>query len=58
MEAELDSNVDAEASFLGSSCFTSTGSIETTFFVNKELVTIKIDNIPTNYRLFNLVFII
>ena len=47
-----------EATFPESSCVTSTGSIETTFLVNKELVPIKIENILCNCILFNLVFII
>ena len=58
MDARLDTNDDAEASFPGSSHVTSTSSIVTTFLVNDELVPIKIENIPGNYILFNLVFII
>ena len=54
----FDTNVDAEATFLGSSHVTSMGSIMTTFFVNEELIPIKIENILGNYRLFNLFFII
>ena len=49
---------NVEATFPGSSCVTSIGSIVTTFLVNEELVPIKIENISGNYRLFNLVFII
>ena len=48
---------DVEA-FPGSSRVTSTGSIVCTFFVNEELVPIKIERIPGDYILFNLVFII
>ena len=58
MDAGLDTNVDAEVAFPGSSRVTSTGSVVTTFLVNKELVPIKIENILGNYTLFNLVFII
>ena len=48
---------DVEA-FPGSSRVTSTGSIVCTFLVNEELVPIKIERIPGDYKLFNLVFII
>ena len=58
VDAGFDTSVDAEATFPGSSRVTSTSSIVTTFLVNDELVPIKIENIPGNYRLFNLVFII
>ena len=52
MDAGLDRDVDA---FLGSSHVTSTGSIVCTFFMNEELVPIKIKRIPGLYILFNLV---
>ena len=55
VDAGLDKEVDA---FPGSSRVTSTSSVVTTFLVNEELVPIKIENIPSDYRLFNLVFII
>ena len=55
MDARLDREVDE---FPVSSRVTSTGSVVTTFLVNEELVPIKIENIPGDYRLFNLVFII
>ena len=55
VNAGLDRDVDA---FPGYSRVTSTGSIVTKFLVNDELVPIKIEKIPSNYRLFNLVFII
>ena len=55
VNAWLDRDVDA---FPGSSCVTSTGSVVTTFLVNEEMVPIKIEKIPGDYRLFNLVFII
>ena len=58
MEVEHDSNVDAEATFPGSSRVTRIGTLETTFLVDENLVPIKIENIPGNYRLLNLVFII
>ena len=49
VDAGLDRDVDA---FPGSSCVTSTGSIVTTFLVNEELVPIKLENIPGDYKLF------
>ena len=55
VDAGLDRDVEA---FPGSSRVTSTGSIVCTFLVNEELVPIKIERIPGDYRLFNLVFII
>ena len=55
VDAGLDRDVEA---FPGSSRVTRTGSIKCTFFVNKELVPIKIERIPGHYRLFNLFFII
>ena len=55
VDAGLDRDVDA---FPRSSCVTSTGSIQCTFLVNEELVPIKIERIHSDYRLFNLVFII
>ena len=58
VDVKLDSNADAEAKFPGYSRVTNTGSIKTRFLVNEELVPIKIENIPGNYRLFNLVCII
>ena len=58
VETRFDTNADAEATFPGYSRVTSMGSIVTTFWVNEELIPIKIENIPSNYRLFNLVFII
>ena len=54
----FDTNADFEAAFPGSSRVTSTGSIVTKFLVNDELIPIKIGKIPSNYRLFNLVFIL
>ena len=58
MDALLYTNIDAEAAFPGSSRVTSTGSVVTTFLVNEKLVPIKIERIPSHYRLFNLVIII
>ena len=58
VEEEFDSNADAEATFPGSSCVTSTSSIVATFLVNDDLIPIKIEKIPGNYKFFNLVFII
>ena len=58
MDVGFGTNVDAEVTFPRSSHVTSTGSIVTTFLVNDELVPIKIEKIPSNYRLFNLGFII
>ena len=58
VDVGLDTNTDVEAAFPRSSCLTSTGSIMATFLVNEELVPIKIEKIPGDYRLFNLVFII
>ena len=55
VDVGLDREVDA---FLGSSRVTSTVSIVTTVLVNDDRVPINIENIPGNYRLFNLVFII
>ena len=55
VDVGLDRDVEA---FPGSSRVTSTGSIKCTFFVNEELVTIKIERIPGHYRLFNVFFII
>ena len=55
VDARIDRDVEA---FLGSSRVTSTCSIKCTFFMNKELVPIKIERILGHYRLFNLVFII
>ena len=55
VDAGLDREVDA---FPGSSRVTSTGTVVTIFLVNEELVPIKIEKIPGDYRLFNLVFII
>ena len=55
VDAGLDRDVEA---FLGSSRVTNTGSIKCTFFVNEELLPIKIGRIPGHYRLFNLFFII
>ena len=48
---------DVEA-FPVSSHVTSTSSIVCTFLVSEELDPIKIERIPSHYRLFNLVFII
>ena len=58
VEAGFDTNADVEATSLGSSRVTSTGSIVTTFLVNNEIIPIKIENISGDYRLFNLIFII
>ena len=55
VDVGLDRDVEA---FPGSSCVTSIGSIVCTFLVNEELVPIKIERIPGDHRLFNLVFII
>ena len=55
VDTGLDREVDA---FPRSSHVTSTGSIVTTFLVDEELVPIKIEKIPGDYRLFNLVLII
>ena len=55
VDVGLDREVDA---FPGYSCVTRTGSIVKTFLVNEELVPIKMEKIPGDYRLFNLVFII
>ena len=55
VDARLDRDVEE---FPGSSRVTSTGSIKCTFFLNEELVPIKIERIPGHYRLFNLFFII
>ena len=55
VDAGLDRYVEA---FPGYSRVTSTGSIKCTFLVNEELLPIKIERIPSHYRLFNLVFII
>ena len=52
MDAWLDREMDA---FLGSFHVTRTGLVVTTFLVNEELVPIKIEKIPSDYRLFNLV---
>ena len=54
-DAGLDRDVDA---FPGSSHVTRIGSIVCTFLVNEQLVPIKIERIPGDYILFNLVFII
>ena len=58
VEAGSDTNVDVEVTFPIYSHVTSMGSIVTTFLVNEERIPIKIEKIPGNYRLFNLVFII
>ena len=58
VEAGFDNNVDVEATFPGYSHVTSMGSIVTTFLVSEEIIPINIENIPGNYRLFNLFFII
>ena len=55
VDAGLDRDVEA---FPGSSHVTSTGSIVCTFLVSEELDPIKIERIPSHYRLFNLFFII
>ena len=55
VDAGLDRDVEA---FPGSSRVTSTSSIKCTFLVNEEPVPIKIERIPSHYRLFNLFFII
>ena len=55
VDAGLDRDVEA---FPRSSRVTSTGSIKCTFFVNEELVPIKIERISGHYRLFNVFFII
>ena len=55
VDAGLHREVDA---FPRSSRVTSIGSIVCTFLVNEELVPIKIEKFPGDYRLFNLVFII
>ena len=58
VDVGFDTNADVEETFPGSSHVTSTGSIVTTFLVNEELIPIEIENIPSDYRLFNLFFII
>ena len=58
LDPGFDTNANAEATFPISSHVTSTGSIVTTFLVNGEIVPIKIEKIPGDYRFFNLVFII
>ena len=58
VDAETPSIYDVEAAFSGSSHVTRTGTIETTFLVNEELVPINIEKTPDNYILFKLVFII
>ena len=58
VDAETASIVDVEATFLGSSHVTSKCTIDMIFFLNEELVPINIENIPGNYTLFKLVFII
>ena len=59
IDTEHDSINIIEETFLGSSCVTSMGIIQTTFLVEKELVPIKIEKISSNYyALFKLVFII
>ena len=58
VEVGYETNADVEATFPRSSHVTSTSSIETTFFMNEELVSTNIENILGNYTLFNLVFII
>ena len=55
VDAGLDRDVEE---FPRSSHVTSNGSIKCTFLVNEELVPIKIERIPSHYRLFNLVFLI
>ena len=55
VDVGLDRDVEA---FPESSRVTRTGSIVCTLLVNEELVSIKIERIPSHYRLFNLVFII
>ena len=51
VDSGLDRDVEA---FPGSSRVTSTGSIKCTFLVNEEMLPIKIERIPSHYRLFNL----
>ena len=58
VDAEPASIDIVEATFPRYSCVTSTGTIQTTFWVEKELVPIKIEKIPGNYSLLKLVFII
>ena len=58
VDAGLDTHVDAEVTFIGSSRVTSTCLIVTTFLVNEEIFSIKTEKITGDYRLFNLVFII
>ena len=58
VDAGLYTNADVEATLSGSSRVTRTGTIVTKFLVNEELVPIKIEKIPADYRFFNLVFII
>ena len=49
---------NAQASFHGYSCVTNTGTLETTFLVDDNLVPIKIEKILGIYTLFNLLFVI
>ena len=55
VDVGIDREVDA---FPGFSHVTSIGFVLTKILVNEELVPIKIEKIPSDYRLFNLVFII
>ena len=58
-EEEVDAGLDRDVeAFPGSSRVTSASSIKCTFFVNEEMLPIKIERIPGHYRLFNLFFII
>ena len=51
-------NDNSQATFPGSSRVTSMGTLETTFFVDKNIVPIQIENIPCIYTLLNLLFVI
>ena len=52
------SNDNAQATFPGSSYVTRMGTLETTFFVDDNIVSINIDKILGIYTLFNLLFVI
>ena len=52
------SNDNAQVAFLGSSCVTRTSTLEETFLVDKNLVPIKIEKMPSIYTLFILLFTI
>ena len=57
VDAEIR-NENAQATFLGSSRVTRTGTSETIFLVDDNLVPIIIEKIPSIYTLCNLLFVI